>query len=110
MRLACSGEDCEWAKTSATKLIRFSSFMVTMDQLLISGGYFGMTAEIGGGDGLIAPQFAGLATQHDTTGFQHVAVIGDRKSHAGVLLHQEHRGVAPDFRDDPDPRLHDDGR
>ena len=69
-----------------------------------------MTAEIGGGDGFVAPQFVGLAAEHDAAGFQHVAVIGDRKSHARVLLDQQDRGVAPDFRDDPEHRLHDDRR
>src|ERR1700724_440922 len=72
--------------------------------------YFGMTAEIGGGDGFIAPQLVGLAAEHDAAGFQHVAVIGDGKSHARVLLDKQHRGVLPDLRDDPEHRLHDDGR
>src|SRR5664279_2344072 len=110
MRLASSGEESEWANTSATKSIRFWTCIVTMDQSLSLGSYFGMTAEIGGANGFVAPQFVGLAAQHDAAGFQHVAVIGDRKPHAGVLLDEQHRGVAPDFRDDAEHRLHDNRR
>src|ERR1700716_3762847 len=72
--------------------------------------YFGVTAEIGGANGFVAPQFVGLAAEHDASGFQNVAVIGHRKPHARVLLDKQHRGVAPDFRDDPEHRLHDDRR
>src|SRR4030081_466889 len=52
-----------------------------------------MTAEIGGANGFVAPQLVGLAAQHNAAGFQDVAVIGDRKPHAGVLLDKQHRGV-----------------
>src|ERR1700687_4767410 len=75
-----------------------------------SGTCFGVTAEIGGGDGFVAPEFLGLAAEHDAAGFQNVAVIRHRKPHARVLLDQQHRGVLPDLRDDPEHRLHDDGR
>src|SRR6202035_863956 len=67
----------------------------------------GMAAEIGGANGFVAPQFVGLAAEHDAAGFQHVAVIGHRKSHPRILLDQQNRGVAADFRDDPEYRLHD---
>src|SRR3981189_3822546 len=42
-----------------------------------------MTAEIGGANGFVAPQIAGLAAQPNPAGFQDVAVIGDRNPHAG---------------------------
>jgi hypothetical protein len=40
--------------------------------------YFGMSTEIGGANGFVAPQFVGLATEHDAAGLQHIAVVGDR--------------------------------
>src|ERR1700682_4857803 len=80
------------------------------NQQLPLSAYLGMTAEIGGANSFVAPQFVGLAAQHDAAGLQDVAVIGHRKSHAGVLLDQQYRGVAPDLRDDPEHRLHDDRR
>src|SRR3954469_11169910 len=63
-----------------------------------SGADLAVTAEVGGGDGLIAPQLVGLAAEHDPTGFQHEAVVGDRKSHPRVLLDEENRGVLADLR------------
>src|ERR1700723_1214398 len=72
--------------------------------------HLGMTAEIGGADGFVAPQFIGLATEQDPPRFQDVAVVGDRQYHSRVLLAKQDRGVAPDFRDDPEPALDDDGR
>src|SRR5258708_4253567 len=108
MRLASSDEESVWVKTSETKLIRLGTCIVTMDQsLALLSAYFGMTAEIGSGHGFVAPQFLGLAAQHDTSGLQDVAVISDGKSHARVLLEKQDRGVAPDLRDDPEHRLHD---
>src|SRR3984893_10756551 len=78
--------------------------------IMLLSVYFGGAAEIGGGDGFIAPQLVGLAAEHDAAGFQHVAVIGDGKSHARVLLDKQDRGVAPDLRNDAEHRLHDHGR
>src|SRR5665647_2746806 len=86
-------------------VIRFPS--VCLKPLSSRGGCLGMAAEIGGGDGFVAPQFVGLAAEDDAAGFQHVAVLGHRQSHPRVLLDQQHRGVAPDLRDDPEHRLHD---
>src|SRR2546423_1253958 len=136
MRRASSGDDSAWANTSATKSISFSTWMVNMDQLAssfsmivprqplwrlsgatigtrfwrpcASSGGFGMAAEIGGGNGFVAPQFIGLAAEHDASGLQNVAVIGDRKTHARILLDQQDRRVAADLRDDAEHGLNDD--
>src|SRR5271170_5262373 len=106
MRRASSGEDSACEKTSATKSMRFSTLMVTMDQGLAgSGSDFGMTAEIGGTDGFVAPQFVGLAAEHDTAGFQYIAIIGNRQSHARILLDEQDRGGAADLGNDTEHRL-----
>src|SRR5450759_4794549 len=110
MRLASSGEESEWANTSATKSIRFWTCIVTMDQSLALGIYFGMTAEIGGANGFVAPQLVGLAAQHNEAGFQDVAMVGHRKPHARILLDKQYRRILPDFRDNPEHRLHDNRR
>src|ERR1700729_4615145 len=105
---------------SATKSMRYGTLIVTISDVAFLGwclfscdalgAHLGMTAEIGGADGFVAPQFIGLAAEHDPPGFQDVAVVGNRQSHARVLLDKQDRGVAPDFRDDAKHRLHDDGR
>src|SRR3954463_11099486 len=111
MRLDSSAEDSEWENTSATNLMRFSTWMVTMNRWLAgSGADLGVTAEISGGDGFVAPQFVGLAAEHDASGFEDKTVIGDRKSHARILLDEQDRGVLPDLRNDAEHRLHDHGR
>src|SRR5262249_8805960 len=63
------------------------------------GADLGVTAEIGGADGFVAPEFVRLAAQHDTAGLQHVSVVGNRQTHARILLDKQDRGVAPDFAD-----------
>jgi len=40
--------------------------------------WLGVTAEIGGANGSVTPQFIGLAAEHDMACFQHIAVVGDR--------------------------------
>src|SRR6202000_776631 len=72
-----------------------------------SGAGFGMAAKIGGSDGFVAPQLVRLAAEHDASGFKHVAVIGNRKSHARILLDKQDRGGAPDLGDDLEQGLHD---
>src|SRR6185295_2948675 len=110
MRLASSGEDSAWPKMSATKSIRLVTLIVTMAarSLLFASSSvrrlarLGMTAEIGGADRFIAPQFIRLAAEHNPSGLQHIAVIGDGQSHACILLDQQHRRIAADFRNDPE--------
>src|ERR1700758_3516298 len=111
MRLASSVEDSEWPKTSATKLMRFESWIVTISVVALVGlalmsswglcAHLGMAAEIGGADGFIAPEFVGLAAEHDPSRFQDIAVIGNRQSHARVLLDKQDRGAVANLRDDP---------
>src|SRR4051812_45715956 len=105
MRLASSGEEPEWANTSATKSTSFASWIVTIKRTLRSD--FGVSAQIGGTNRFIAPQLVRLAIKHDAAGLEHIAAIGDRKPHARVLFNQQDGGVAADLRDDAEYRLHD---
>src|SRR5581483_12423289 len=102
---------------SATKSMRWETLIVTISSSLFflcvswrSSAHLGMSAEIGGADRFIAPEFVGLAAEHDPPRLQNVAVICDRQSHARVLLDKQDRGGAADLGYDAEHRLHDDGR
>src|SRR5579872_615079 len=104
---------------SATKSMRWETLIVTIYVVALlvgllaltlswrSSAHLGMSAEIGGADRFIAPEFVGLAAEHDPPRLQNVAVICDRQSHARVLLDKQARGGAEDLGDDAEHRLHD---
>ena len=60
-----------------------------------------MPTQIGCAHILIVPQFARIAADNQLACFKHIAPIRHRKTHTGILLHQQNRCAhAPDFFDD----------
>src|SRR5439155_9963282 len=53
----------------------------------------GSNPQIGFLHSFVAQQLLGVALHHETAGFQHVAVLGEREREHCVLLHQDDRDV-----------------
>jgi hypothetical protein len=65
-------------------------------------------AEIGGAHRFVAPKRLWPSGQHEAAGLEHIAAIGDRQSHTGILLDQQDgRAASGNFADNPKDILHD---